>query len=83
MPSMSRISTAICARLAASATRFRSRMKTSVLGVFCAGGGGGANEDEDDGEPWWLWLIVVEEVVKAAAAVVMLVGEEMEGQMIN
>lgn len=52
MPSMSRIRTAICARFAASATRFRSRMKTSVLGVLtCAGGGGGANDCVDVGPP--------------------------------
>lgn len=42
MPSRSRISTAICARFAASATRFRSRMKASVLGAFCTAGAGGA-----------------------------------------
>jgi hypothetical protein len=39
--SMSRIKTAICARLAASATRFRSRMKVSVPGDLGACGAGG------------------------------------------
>lgn len=44
MLSMSRIKQAICARLAASATRLRSRIKTSVLACFTSlvGGGGGA-----------------------------------------
>ena len=40
MLSMSRIKQAICARLAASATRLRSRMKISVLACFVGGGGG-------------------------------------------
>ena len=46
---MSRISTAICARLAASATRVKSRRKASVDGPAVAddGRGGGARFEDD------------------------------------
>lgn len=41
--SMSRIRQAICARLAASATRLKSRRNVSVPGCFAGGGRGGTN----------------------------------------
>lgn len=48
MPSMSRMRTAIWARFAASATRFRSRMKTSVPDVFVCVEAGGCVPDWAD-----------------------------------
>lgn len=48
-PSKSRMSTAICARFAASATRLKSRRKGEAVSVGLCGGGAGC---------WtcWLWV---------------------------
>jgi hypothetical protein len=45
---MSRIRHAICARLAASATRLKSRRNTSVLGCFVGWGHGGTKACDGD-----------------------------------